>query len=175
MLSSWLGFLARRGFEKSNQRFFMKSSSKGDLKKACIVNHCSFCLYVNNQAKSRETRLANKCVLWLFLLEMRVILFKIFFIILDLQCSVNFCHTAKCPSYTHMYILFLTLYSIMFHHEHLGIVPCATWQELIAYPFQVQQYMSANPKLPGHPTLTPSFWATTRLFSKSMSLFLFFR
>ena len=36
--------------------------------------------------------------------------FKIFIfsIIVDLQCSVNFCYTAKWPSHTYIYILFLT-------------------------------------------------------------------
>ena len=70
------------------------------------------------------------------------------FIIIDLQCSVNFCCTAKWPSYTYIYvcvfciaspamhlrkyifffshthILFLTLSSIMFHRNWLDIVPC---------------------------------------------------
>ena len=49
----------------------------------------------------------------------------IFFIIVDLQCSVNFCFIAKKPSYTNIYILFLTLSSILFHHKCLDIVPCA--------------------------------------------------
>ena len=66
---------------------------------------------------------------------------KIFFkkiIIVDLQCSINFCCRAKWPSYTCIYILFLTLSSIMFHHKWLDIVPCAVQQDLIAYPLQMQ-------------------------------------
>ena len=35
----------------------------------------------------------------------------IFSIIVGLQCSVNFYHRAKWPSHTHIYILFLTLFS----------------------------------------------------------------
>ena len=40
-----------------------------------------------------------------------------FFLIVDLQCSVNFCYIAKRPSYTYTYIHFLTLSSIVFHHK----------------------------------------------------------
>ena len=39
---------------------------------------------------------------------------------------------------TQLYILFVTLSSIMFHHKWLGIVPCAIQQDLIAYPLQMQ-------------------------------------
>ena len=38
----------------------------------------------------------------------------------------------------YIYILFLTLSSIVFHHEWLGIAPCAIQQDLIAYPLQIQ-------------------------------------
>ena len=34
------------------------------------------------------------------------------------------------PSYTCIYILFLTLFSIMFHHKWLDSVPCATQQDV---------------------------------------------
>ena len=64
---------------------------------------------------------------WLtFLAERNLFLFlKIFFIIVDLQCSVNFFYTAKWPSHiyvhvyayththTHIHILFLLLSSVM--------------------------------------------------------------
>ena len=59
------------------------------------------------------------------------IFLKIIFIIMDLQCSVNFCSTAQWPSYTYTYILFLTLSFIMFHHKWLDIVPCALQQDLM--------------------------------------------
>jgi len=49
-----------------------------------------------------------------------------FFIIVDLQCSVNFCCTAKWPSNTCIYILLFSLSSIMFHHKWLDIIPCAS-------------------------------------------------
>ena len=81
------------------------------------------------------------------------IFLKIIFIIMDLQCSVNFCSTAQWPSYTYTYILFLTLSFIMFHHKWLDIVPCALQQDLTAYPLQVQEFASANPQLPVHCTL----------------------
>ena len=40
---------------------------------------------------------------------------------IDLQCSVNFYCTAKWPSHTCIYILFLTLSCIMFHCKWLDI------------------------------------------------------
>ena len=95
----------------------------------------------------------------------------IFSIIVDLQCSVNFCCTAKGPgyTYTHVDILFLTLPSIMFHHKRLGIVPCAIQQNLIAYLLQMQEFVSTKPKLLA--IYSPPPLATTSLFSMSMSFF----
>ena len=62
----------------------------------------------------------------------------IFKIIVDLQWSVNFCLTVEWLSYTYIciyiHILFLTLFSILFHPKGLDIVPCAIQQDLIAYP-----------------------------------------
>ena len=68
---------------------------------------------------------------------------KIFLILVDLQCSVNFCCTAKWPSHTYIYIhiLFLTLSSIIFHHKWLDIVPCAVQQD-----FKMQWYTIAKKK-----------------------------
>ena len=62
----------------------------------------------------------------------------IFFIIVGLQCPVNFYYTGKWPSFshththTHIYthILFLTSSSIMFHHKWLDIVPCAIYSRI---------------------------------------------
>ena len=95
------------------------------------------------------------------------------FIIVNLQCSINFCCTAKLPSYIyiyiyiyiythiyiytyidmhryiHRYILFFTLSSIMFHHKWLDIVAHAIQQDLILL-------IHCNPKLPVHPTSSPS-------------------
>ena len=78
---------------------------------------------------------------------------------------------AKRPSYKYTYILFLTLSSIMFHQKWLDVVLCALQQDLIAYPLQMQWFAFTNPKLPVHPTPSPSHFATTTLFSMSMSLF----
>ena len=98
----------------------------------------------------------------------------VFSITVDLHSSVNFCCVAKCHSYiyiyTHTHILFFTLSSIMFHHEWLHIVPCAIQQDLIPYPLQMPQFASTNPKLPVHPTPSPSPSATTSLFPTSRSL-----
>ena len=68
------------------------------------------------------------CFVWDFL-------FYFIFIIVDLQCSVNFfCCTAKWPV-IHIYILFLTLSSILIDHKWLDIVPCAIQQDPIAHTF----------------------------------------
>ena len=58
----------------------------------------------------------------------------------------------------HIYILFLTLSSIMFHRNWLYIIPCGIQQDLIVYPLQRQQFASINVRLPGHPTPSPSPW-----------------
>ena len=41
-------------------------------------------------------------------------------------------HTTQ--THTHIHIFFHTLFSIMFHHKSLDIVPFAVPQDLIAYP-----------------------------------------
>ena len=105
-------------------------------------------------------------------------------IIIGLQYSVNFLLYSKMTqslslslSYTHtyvciyMYILFLTSSSIMFHHMCLDIVPGAIQQDLTAYPLQMQQFTSINPRLQVHPTPSPYPLATTSLFSKSVHFF----
>ena len=43
--------------------------------------------------------------------------------IVDLQCRVNFCCTAKWSSYTYTYTFFFTFFSIMVYHRILNIVP----------------------------------------------------
>ena len=57
-------------------------------------------------------------------------------IIVDLQCSINF----RCTAVSQLYIyrILLLTPSIMFHQKCLDVVPCATQQELIAYPLQMQ-------------------------------------
>ena len=78
--------------------------------------------------------------------------FKIFIfpIIVALECSVNFCCTAKWPTQSYTYILFFTLPSIMFYHKWLDVVACATQQDRIAYPLQMQEFAPINPRLPVH-------------------------
>ena len=100
-------------------------------------------------------------------------IFYFFLLQLTYICSVNFCSTAKWCNHTYRYVLCLRLSSIMLHRKWLNIVPCAIQQGLIAYPLHTLSFASTNPKLPVHPTPSPS--ATTSLFSKSMSLFLFGR
>ena len=56
----------------------------------------------------------------------------VFYIILDLQSSIDFYCTAKSPSHTYIYkSIFLKLSSIMSPHKWLAIVPCAIQQNLI--------------------------------------------
>ena len=59
---------------------------------------------------------------------------------------------------TQLYILvyFLSSPIIMLRPKWLDIVLSATQQDLIAYPFQKQEFASINPKLPIHPTPSPS-------------------
>ena len=79
----------------------------------------------------------------------------IFAIIADLQCSVNFLlYSNLTQLHIHVYILFSHI--IMLYHKWLDRVPNATQQDLIAYPFQRQQFSSINPKFPIHPTPSPS-------------------
>ena len=61
----------------------------------------------------------------------------------------------------------------MVYPKRLDRVPWAVQQDLIAYPFSMQQLASTNPKLPVQPTPSASPLATTSLFSVSVSLFLF--
>ena len=85
-----------------------------------------------------------------------------FSIVVGLQCSVNVLLYSKVTqslslthththTHTHIHILFFTLSSIMFRNKWLDVVPCATQQDLISYPLQMQQFASVNPKLPVHP------------------------
>ena len=98
----------------------------------------------------------------------------IFSIIASLQCSVNFLLYSKVTQ-LHMHVYLLFSHITMLHHKWLDIVPSALWQDLIAYPLQRQQFASMNPRLPVHPTPSPSPLATTSLFSMSVSLFLFYK
>ena len=74
--------------------------------------------------------------------------------------------------YIYVYIPFLTLSSIMFHHKWLGIVPYAITEGSGSHCLSTPN-ASTDPKLPVHPNPSPFYLATTSLFSMSMSLFLF--
>ena len=54
--------------------------------------------------------------------------------IVDLQCYINFCCTAKWLSYTYLYTFFFIFLSMMVYHRILNIVPCATQQNLVVHP-----------------------------------------
>ena len=69
----------------------------------------------------------------------------------------------------HVYILFPPI--VVLRCKCLDIVLNATQQDLIANPFQEQQFASVNPKLLIPPTPFFSPWAATSLFSKFMIFF----
>ena len=100
----------------------------------------------------------------------------IFSILVDLQYSVNICCTAKWPSHTCIYILFLTSSSIMFHRKWPNIGPCALQRTSLLIPSKCNSLHLLTPNYQSIP-LSPfsSPLATTSLFSKSISLFLFCR
>ena len=88
----------------------------------------------------------------------------IFFIIAGLQCSVSFLlYSMVTQLHIHVYILFSHI--IMLHHKWLNIVPSATQQDLIASPFQKQEFVSINPKLPTQPTSFPLILFKIRSFT----------
>ena len=73
-----------------------------------------------------DINIATLAFLWLLIVLCLFFFLKmifIFSIIAGLQCSVNFYCTAKWPSHTHTYILFLTLSSIMLHHKKIWNTP----------------------------------------------------
>ena len=56
-----------------------------------------------------------------------------------------FSHYSLFTVFCQIYILFLTLSSIMLHHEWLDIVLSAIQQDLIAYSFQMEQLHLLTP------------------------------
>ena len=99
----------------------------------------------------------------------------VFSIIAGSQHSVNvLLYSQVTQSHIHIYVLFLTLSSILLHHERLDIVPSAVQQDLIACPFQRQELASINPRFPVHPTPSPSPLATTHLLEINHFFFCYF-
>ena len=134
---------------------------------AICLDPLSQALWCSTQA-TQPYVVAWTCVI--FILFYFIFIFSVMF-----MCSVNFYCIAKGPRHAYTYIfLFLTLSSVMLHpHKWLDIVPCAIQQNLIAYPLQMQQIESVNPRLPVHltPSPSPTPLATTSLFFQSMSFF----
>ena len=65
--------------------------------------------------------------------------FKIYWSIIDFQCCVNFCYTAKWSAiHIYMYIFahtfFFMFFSIMIYYRMLNIVPCALQEDLVVHP-----------------------------------------
>ena len=50
--------------------------------------------------------------------QLFIYLFIQFFIIVDLQCSVNFCYIAMCSSYTYIHIHIYSFPHIIFMFDH---------------------------------------------------------
>ena len=75
--------------------------------------------------------------------------------------------------HTNICIFFLRFFSIIVYYKILTIVLCAIQQDLVAYLFSIQQFVSMNPKLLVYPSPYLSLLATISLFSMSVSLFLF--
>ena len=71
----------------------------------------------------------------------------------------------------HIHVHILLSHIIMLHCKWLHTVFSDTQQDLIANPFQKQEFASINPKLSIDRTLSPSTLATTSLFSKSVIFF----
>ena len=82
-------------------------------------------------------------------------------IIIDLQCSVNFCCTAKWQSYIYIYTyIYINVYSFSHYPPSCSItwpdiVSCTIQQDFIAYPLQMQEFASTNPKLQSIPLPSP--------------------
>ena len=49
---------------------------------------------------------------------------------------------------------FFIYFSMTVYHRVLNIVSCALQEDLVVYPSYIQQFASANPKLPVLPSLT---------------------
>ena len=79
-----------------------------------ILNICSQILWQSFLRKTELnfTSLNMECALYIVTLFLNFV-----FIIVDLQCYINFCCTAKWPSHISIYMLFFTLSSIVFHHK----------------------------------------------------------
>ena len=94
----------------------------------------------------------------------------IFFIKAGLLGSVDVLLCSKVTQ-LHIHVCIPFSHIRMLHHKRLDIVPRATQQDLMAYPFQRQESASINPKFPVRPTPSPSPLATTRLASMSTIFF----
>ena len=100
------------------------------------------------------------------------LLSKNIFIIVDLQCSFNFCCTAMWPSYIYISHIF-THYppSCSITGDRYCCLCYRARSHCLSTPHViVLEFVSTNPKLPVHPTPSPSssLLAKARLFSMSM-------
>ena len=70
---------------------------------------------------------------------------------------------------------FLKFVSIMVYHRVLNIVPCAMQQDLVAYPFHVQQLNSLHLPIPNSHCIPPLLPWQPHICSPCLWLFLFHR
>ena len=119
--------------------------------------------------------LLEKLDFWQAILSVFFVL-NFFIIVIYSVCQFLLCSKeTQLYKYTYIYTLFFSYYLPSCSSQVIGWLPCDIQQDLIALPFQMQQFASINPKLSVHPTPSPSPLATKSLFSKSMSLCLFYR
>ena len=101
------------------------------------------CIWIHN--KNNKTKILSRS--HTFHLSFKKI------IVVDLQCSVNFCYNAKWPSHTYIYFLF----HIIFHHVPSPVtryisLSYISGSHLIAYPCQMQWITPDSQSIPFPPS-----------------------
>ena len=76
----------------------------------------------------------------------------------NLQCSVNYCCTAKWPSYTYTYTPFVILSSITFYYKWLDIVPVLYSRTSLLIHSKCHSLHLLTPNSQSSPLPPPSAW-----------------
>ena len=101
---------------------------------------------------------------------------KFYWCIVNLPCCDNICYRIKwfhyMYIYIHTYLFFFWFFSLIDYQRMLDIDPNVIQQFATSQPFHILCCAYANPKPPVYPLLPVPFGS---LFSKSMSLFLFYK
>lgn len=69
--------------------------------------------------------------------------------------------------HTHTHVLFCIFFFIMVYYGKVNMVHCGVQQDFVVYPLYVQQFASAEHRLPICPSPCPSLLGTASLFSRS--------